>query len=244
MAIMILIFIDETSDSKFKDYFGLCCAVINSSSYVQVKQQFQGILVKDGWDPSIEFKGSFLFSASSGDTSIPVDKRVEIAHKLLDLNVAKKNARISFHYFRKQSDNHKADYLEFLPTLIEKALPKVDHKNGKDIVAVYCDHRSDITTSEIRAAIKPVLGKKEYTLQEDVVMPVSGFETVGILYADLIGYLAARVDTISNDSELFENIPKSEWQKNGKVRKLLSSTELLDKIKKLQLYHLKETRKR
>ena len=30
---MLLVFIDETGDDKFKDYFGLSCAVINTNFY-------------------------------------------------------------------------------------------------------------------------------------------------------------------------------------------------------------------
>lgn len=71
---MLLAFVDETSDTKFKDYFGLCCATINSSFYRQIKDDFQRILTNGGWNPNIEFKGSYLFSALSGDTSVPIEK--------------------------------------------------------------------------------------------------------------------------------------------------------------------------
>lgn len=87
---MKLIFIDETSDSKFKQYFGLCCAVIDSFYYSQLKNQFHKILLDGGWNQKVEFKGSCLFSASTGDTSITIDKRIDIANELLDLNSAKK----------------------------------------------------------------------------------------------------------------------------------------------------------
>jgi len=49
---MICAFIDETSDIKFKNYFGLCCATINAVNYVTVKKEFQKILLDAGWDPS------------------------------------------------------------------------------------------------------------------------------------------------------------------------------------------------
>ena len=65
-------------------------------------------------------------------------------------------------------------------------------------------------------------------------MTTSNFNTVGILYADIIGYLAARVDTISTDSELFEGITSKEFEKNGKIKKLKSSMILISKIKTSQ----------
>ena len=43
---MLLVFVDETSDSKFKDYFGLSVATINYTKYSKVKTEFQKILKK------------------------------------------------------------------------------------------------------------------------------------------------------------------------------------------------------
>jgi hypothetical protein len=239
---MKLIFIDETGDAKFTDYFGICCAIIDSFYYSQLKKQFHNILLKNGWDSNIEFKGSCLFSAKKGDVTISIDRRIDIANDLLDLNAAKKNARMHFHYFRKKSNNHKKDYLTYLPIIIEKALSKAPSGAGKDIVAIQCDNRSDIKIKELRKILYPVVKKKKYVLFEDIVMPASRFETVGILYADLIGYLVARVETISSDMDLFENIPKEELENNGKVKKLQSSKKLLEQIKYLQKYRIKTSK--
>ncbi len=70
-------------------------------------------------------------------------------------------------------------------------------------------------------------------------MASSNFNTVGILYADMIGYLVARIDTISNDLELFENIPRDQLANNGKVKKLKTSMQLINKIKQLDKYEIK-----
>lgn len=236
---MKLVFVDETSDSKFSEYFGLCCAIIDSFYYAQLKRQFHSILLKSGWDPSIEFKGSTLFSAKTGDVSVGIEKRIDIANEILDLNTAKKNARMNFHYFRTTSKKHKKDYLTYLPKVLDKAIGNAQNKAGKDIVAIQCDNRSDINIHEIREVVLPVVQKRKFVLFEDIVMPSSRFETVGILYADLIGYLLARIETISSDAELFENIPPEELKNNGKVKKLNSSKKLLDQIKQLNLYKLK-----
>ena len=59
---MLLVFIDETSDSKFDDYFGLSISTINHTNYKTIKDGFQKILKESRWDESIEFKGSYLFS--------------------------------------------------------------------------------------------------------------------------------------------------------------------------------------
>lgn len=78
--------------------------------------------------------------------------------------------------------------------------------------------------------------KRGFALYENVLMASSGFETVGILYADIVGYLQARVETISSDAELFENITAEHWDTNGKLKKLRSSTEILQGIKELDVH--------
>jgi len=236
---MISVFIDETSDSKFKDYFGLCVATINSSFYPKVKAEFQQILRRYGWDTTVEFKGSFLFSAKQGDANITVEDRVSIAQELISLNKSEVNARMKFHYFAKNSTDQKADYLRFLPILLKKALPRAQEKDGKNLVSVHYDQRSDISPKDIRKAVTPILEDRGYHLFEDVVMAVSRFDTVGIIYADIVGYLQARVQTITKDAELFENIEPEHWKTNGKLRKLQSSTKILHGIKALKLYKVK-----
>lgn len=135
---------------------------------------------------------------------------------------------MKFQYFRKESTDQKKDYLRYLPKLIEKSLTAAKRKGDKDVLAIHCDERTDVTKDEIFDAIKDVIAKKKYTLFEDIVITKSCFNTVGILYADIVGYLFARIETISNDSELFENISRDEFMKNGKIRKFLSSIELIN----------------
>lgn len=235
---MLLAFVDETSDNKFKDYFGLCCATINSNYYRQIKEDFHRILLEGSWDSEIEFKGSYLFSASSGDQNVSIEKRIEISSAILALNKAKKNARMKFTYIKKTSNDQKHAYLKYLPVLLGKALPKAKKGGGKDVLSLHCDRRDDISPKDIFDVAHPIIHEKGYTLLEDIVISRSGFQTVGILYADIVGYLYARVDTIANDSELFQNIPPDQWENNGKIKKLKSSTGLLGLIKEFDRYEV------
>lgn len=238
---MICLFFDETSDDKFKDYFGISCAAVKHNNYGKIKEGFQKILFDEGWDPTIEFKGAYLFSASKGCTKTPVDKRVEMAEAVIDLNVANKNARMKFAYFRKSSQNFKEDYLNYMPALLERILKsygKVGGK-GKDLVSIYCDYRNDIPIDQIRSVLTPVLKANHFKLYEDIQYANSNFQTVGILYADIVGYLMSRIETIANDSDLFESIPPEAFKTNGKIRKLKSSMNLINKIKRLTLYEIK-----
>ena len=238
---MEMVFIDETSDTKFKNYFGLCLATINSFHYKTLKDGFHSILRESGWNENIEFKGAYLFSSSCGDPQIGIDKRIDICSNLLDLNSSNTNARMKFYYASDQDcSNQKNAYLFLCQKLLKKALVKVQKGRGKDIVSINCDNRNDIDYREINNVISPILKEKEYTLYEEVVMRNSAFETIGILYADIIGYLAAKIETIANDSELFESIPPEQFENNGKIKKLKSSTALIEKIKKLELYEVKK----
>jgi hypothetical protein len=145
---------------------------------------------------------------------------------------------MKFTYLKKPSQNQKEAYLKYLPILLEKALPKAKKGGGKDILSLQCDHRDDVTAREIYDTVNPVIRERGYTLLEDIVVSHSGFQTVGILYADIVGYLYARVDTIANDSELFQNIPPDQLENNGKIKKLKSSSTLLRLIKKFDRYEV------
>ncbi|GAB6283495.1 MAG: hypothetical protein STSR0008_22680 [Ignavibacterium sp.] len=236
---MQLIFVDETGDQKNKKYFGLSIAVINSSFYSQIKNNFQKIIKNSTWDVNVEFKGSFLFSASKGDSSITIDQRIDICSDLMKLNKSKINARMKFYYVvKKDCDDQKEAYLKYLPKLLDKALSKAKKGNGKELVSIHCDQRDDISPDEIRSAIQPILNNKKYVLYENVIQSNSGFDTVGVLYADIFGYLFARFDTISNDSDLFDNLTDEQKKSNGKFLKLQSSTKLLELIKEFKAFEV------
>lgn len=145
---------------------------------------------------------------------------------------------MKFTYLKKSSANQKEAYLQYLPILLEKALPKAQKRAGKDILSLHCDRRDDISPREIYDAVSPVIETRGYTLLEDIVVSRSNFHTVGILYADIVGYLYARVDTIANDSDLFLNVPPDQWENNGKIKKLKSSKTLLGLIKKFDRYEV------
>lgn len=233
---MLLAFVDETSDAKFKDYLGLCVATINARSYPLVKKKARKILLDVSWDPNVEFKGSMLFSASNGCTEVEVERRIEAARRLLQLNVGGTNSRLRFHYGRMQSTNQGEDYLAALPGLFGKALGRAPGGAGKNLISVVCDERSDVESSRLHAALDPVLTSKGYVVLESVVQTRSCFDSVGLMFADLVGFLMGRLQTISNDVELFEGLTPEQLAKNGKIKKLKSSSDLIETIKALQVY--------
>ncbi len=233
---MLLVFVDEMGDKKFKEYFGICIALVNARYYATLKQKAQRILANSGWSPSVEFKGSHLFSSSSGCTDVEIEHRVEAAGKLLDLNVAESNSRMKFHYGRMRSLDHVKDYLQYLPNLLSRCLPKAPKEAGKNLIAIFCDQRQEVLPLKLHHAVIESAQAKGWVILEHVITTTSGPDTVGIMYADLVGYLAARIDTISSDSELFEGLTSEQFEQNGKIRKLRSSTELIKKVKRLTLH--------
>lgn len=231
---MLLVFIDETGDAKDKKYLGFSIATINARFYPLLKTNAQKILIDIGWNPEIEFKGSYLFSASKGCLEVDVEQRVEAAHKLLDLNMATSNSRMKFYFGNLHSDNHTEAYVKFLPPLLVKILPK-SPKAPKNLIVVSCDERPDVTEDQLNEIIPPAIEHRGYVLYERVVSSKSTFDTIGLMFSDIVGYLTTRIDTISNDAELFEGITPEQFMTNGKLRKLKTSSELIVKIKQLQL---------
>lgn len=235
---MKLVFVDETGDEKFKDYLGLCIASIDSKSYPLLKRESNKILESAGWDKETEFKGKFLFSASQGCTEVDVQKRVDAAHRLLDLNTGKQKSRLKFAYGRMSSTNKGADYLAGVPQLLQigRILPKAPKGAGKNLISVICDHRDDVKEDDLHNAIGPVLEDKGYVVFERVRQATSAPDAVGLMFADLVAYLVGRADTISSDAGFFEGLDQAQLKRSSKVRKLRSSTDLLSKIKRLDLY--------
>jgi hypothetical protein len=233
---MKLLFIDETSDDKFKDYFGLCMSLIDHTHYAILKEKFHKILNKSKWNVDIEFKGQFIFSAKSGDISVPINERIEICKQIVDLTASKRNSRVKFYYTSKRGiTNQKEEYLRSIPLLLSKALPKAPTGAGKNIIAMNFDSRRDVNYKEIREVAYPIIKEKGYILFEDIVLRESCYETIGILYTDIVAYLIARVETIGNDSELFASIPPEEFENNGKIKKLKNSTELIQRVKSFKI---------
>jgi hypothetical protein len=170
--------------------------------------------------------------------TVGVEQRIALATAILGLNVANKYARMSF-FFGSQTGvaDVASAYLENAPSFLAKVLsPPPKGGKAKSLVAVTADYRGDIKPEALHALILPVVEKKGWVLFERVSLVKSNFDTIGILLADIVGYLAARVETISNDLGLFEGIPPEELTKHGKFKKLQSSKQLLSLIKNMHLY--------
>lgn len=239
---MINIFIDETGDNKYRDYFGITCVGINHIFYAKIKKDIQNTLKNANWDLNTEFKGSYIFSASRGCIEVDIDSRIKIVEKIFELTTSEKNSRMKLSFFRKKSDNHKKDYLEYLPLLVDETIKKYNpsQKQGKNLVSITCDNRDDVSVKELREIILPVVRNRKCQLFEDVMKIDSNCETVGLFFSDIIGYLMSRIETITSDSDLFINLTPEQIQKNGKLKKLMSSWYLIEKLRSMTIYGMNE----
>ena len=233
---MLLAFIDETGDKKRKDYLGLSIAVLNGLHYPQIKRKAQNVLTAGGWAPDVEFKGAHLFSSTKGCPDVSIEQRIQIAHGLLDLNIAKQNARMRFHFGAMASTDPSADYLKYLPGLLHQAIGKAPKGAGKNLLAVTCDQRDDLDHDSLDLAIDEVAGSRGYVVMERVHMARSSFHTIGLMYADIVGYLMGRIDTISTDAELFDGLTEAELASSNAARRLRTSLDLAGKIRRLTTY--------
>lgn len=236
---MKCVFIDETSDSKFKTYHGLCISSVDARFYPSIKEQFQLKLRSVDWDPTIEFKGRYIFSEKSGDPKVNISKRIELVQEIIALNKSKLNSRMKFYYSSCDQSDSKKSYLEQIKANLPKAIGKAPKGAGKKLLALHFDQRSDVTIKELREFAVPIIRANGWRLYEDISIASSGFETIGILFADIVGYMMARIETIRSDADLFEGLDLFNYQKDGKIRKLNASTEIIDGIKTIEVMKLK-----
>lgn len=234
---MKLIFIDETSDTNHPNYLGVCGALIDSTKYGKIKREFHEYMRDFHWDPSVEFKGSWIFSSSRGCQAVPVEKRINLTKNIIAMNSSTTNAAIKFCYIHTDVGSQKEQYLSVLKLVVDSLLPRAGTTaNGKDVVAIFCDKRSDVCSKEIREILQQTFDRKQLTLLEDVHTIQSNMQTVGICYADIVGYLMSRIDNIQVDQSLFEGLNNAEAQKNVQLRKVITSTSIIQSIKSMQVY--------
>jgi hypothetical protein len=213
----------------------VCVAAINASKYAALKSDCHRILREYGWDMQYEFKGAHLFSLKNGDSTVEPETRIAIANELLANSTGPKNARMRFRYAvtKVEPSDSGAALCKIVPRLVKKVLKPAQKSGGKNLVAVSLDYRNDVHTADVREPLRRALDEAGYVLFEDVLLVHSGVETVGILYADLVAYLAARIDIYGSDPKLAREQPEL-FPLNHKHRKLLAAQRLLEQVKAMK----------
>ena len=224
---MQLVFIDET---KIQDIFCISMVIINSAKYALLKREYLSVFENYGWEHNLdnnEFKGNVIFSSTRPKASknILIETRVEICNEFLKHVIGERNKRMDVIFFAnelKGKDRWKV-YFDVVPKLLEKKLKKQPKKDGKNCVAIFCDdfgekknYKKDFL--EMRSQIATILKNKELIFFEEIFFCPSTSYTMGITYADIIGFLTAKND--------FGNEKKEE--KKEAVEKLLKNIEKIE----------------
>jgi hypothetical protein len=233
---MKLIFIDETSDSEKKSFLGVCFCIIDLDFYRGLKEEVSGLLKNSDWDMSKEFKGSYLFSASNGDSKVSVDKRIEIAYELIKKSSGAHNSKLATVFVYNTKGNNFENYKSLVSFGLEKiiSLGGFPANQKKRIASIFIDNRSDIdevsgNRKELLEMIGSILKEKKIALVEDVEIVRSSLSRPGIIHADLLAYSIGRFVVL--------DLPKPEYfDTDNRFKKIMNSLIICANQKKFKLY--------
>lgn len=232
---MKLIFVDEVYGSKSKDFFGLGVLVTDSSKYAPIRNSFYKTLEAHGWPDDREIKGKYCFSRDPEDTGKTPEEMIALSKDLTGNLMSKRFARAELLFAFGHKPYSVDQYIHLLTAAISKIARPQSKKNGKHLATCSLDDFSNLRANEktISAATAVALMERGYCLIEETVTTVkSSNRTPGILYADLLAYLAR---WIAENPELDpESLPDISVPAEGatSVKKVAVARSLLfDRIK-------------
>ncbi len=233
---MKLIFLDETSDSQNTNYLGVCGAMIDATRYNSIKREFLDQVNEFGWSVNKEFKGSSIFSISQGCPDVSVETRIALAETVLRNCSTDSISRIKFTYASTTAGSDYLAYLKLVEAVINSLLKgRLEKKLGKDLVSIICDERTDVSQRQLSERLTPIIEKKGCLLLEDIMQIKSSIATVGICYADIVGYLMSRKDNLSENIPFFEGLSEEQSKTNGQYRKFKTSCKLLENVRSISI---------
>ncbi len=184
------IFIDEVEQPQKKPgFFGVSTLVVDSRFYCTLKVGLEQAFDHAKWSRGHEFKGRYIFSSSKGDTSVPVEARIELVRSIVGKTTAKKNARARFYFAHNNDGKTPGNYLDLIGKAAARC-PKSDSRKGdKPLVAVFFDQTDMIKPSHLEEIVRPILLKRGLTLVETPVPLASSNATAGLIATDVLAYL-------------------------------------------------------
>ena len=199
---MKLIFIDETGQG---DKFAISIIVVDSTKYGRFKREYLNILKKYNWDhknDKNEFKGSCILNPPE-TCKLTLRQRIEMCYELLCI-VQSKNAilkpYVAYHDLSKNNHQNKIGiykqklYFKSIPLILNKALKRYPVRDSKNVICIFCDDfcvakENKTEYQEMREKIAAILKSKDLTFFEEIFFYQSTNYTIGLSYADIIGYL-------------------------------------------------------
>jgi hypothetical protein len=233
---MKFIFLDETTGRRGTNLYGVCGVSIDDKHYASLARAITRCFSEANWDPNIEFKGRWLFSATKGDTSVDVDKRIELAATMIRLNVAQKNAKLKIVFTWNNAGEGAENHLSLTSKLLQALLPAIKPgRKGKPCI-VFHDRTDKIPEQDLWASINGTLSSKNYHLVEDVNMIREWKATqIGLCLCDLIAYLAAWHCSTANAKEAQMRLFDEEQISPHDVRKAETVETIFQNLKNIRI---------
>ena len=189
---MKIVFLDETENSNIlPGFYGICAVVVDVANYSVVRREIEAALDAVGWSRDREFKGNTLFSSGKGDTTVPIDDRIEAAAMIVGATIAASNARCVSAFARNTNGNGPDNHVSLVQVAIEAGLARNRRRtNGKDLCAVYADSNATVPFGPLSRAVNEAVTSRGYVMVEDVVPVDSSCAHPGILLADVLAHMA------------------------------------------------------
>lgn len=190
---MKFLFLDEFKydHSKSQKAYGLTGVVIDAQYYTSFKESFSSSIKTLGWDKKLELKGRSMFSSTSGDKSISVEKRVAFMSDVVEMSKSKTGKTAKIHVFASLETYDKSCseyecYKKNFENIIKK-LPKPDSKK-KSLVGVFYDENDCIDPVDFCQHVENLISSRKLNLFESPFSVKSSLENPGIMFADYVCY--------------------------------------------------------
>jgi len=240
---MKFLFIDEVEQSQSsKTFFGLGGILIDSCNYKKFKEEFDNNFKKLNWNKDIEFKGKFLFSSKSGDSSITSEDRVEFVNKIAETSVCEKNSRYKFYFTFNDLGKNKDNYKTLLIKMLSKINKQRDSKGDKNLIAIFLDDidffHNDIKFKNVFIdEVNKTLNLNNYILFERPFFINSDNYCEGIITVDVLCYLKLweEMNNINNTNTKNQQVSIFNYEKSlNDAKKIKICNGILEKIKKIK----------
>jgi hypothetical protein len=230
---MKFIFLDETTNRRKKDFYGICGISIDEYFYPRIAQDMAQLFKDYGWNLEIEFKGRFLFSISKGDSTVTIDQRIELANQMIDLNVARRNARLKAAFVWNEASDTKENHL----FLIKRALKQLITSSKKSkLYIIFADQNDKIILQDLWKVAYDSTLNKDCCLVEDVVVIKDWKPThVGLCLCDLIAYLTSWICLTESPAEAQQSLFEEELISSFDVQKAETVQKIFQNLKQIKI---------
>jgi hypothetical protein len=196
---MKFLFADEVKNIyNKKNSYGLIVVLIDSHYLVEIYKNFKKELDKLTIDGK-EMKGKDLFSTK---TNKDVGQNINFMNSVLRLSssksgkTAKFKAYVNFSFFKENTNEY-----DMYKKCFSEIINKIEKNNNikKSLLILELDNNESVKTNkkDFDFSIKSLLSKRGYYLHENSFLVNSSNDTIGILFADYIGYILASYFNLS-----------------------------------------------